>query len=380
MPKTERIHQIDLFRFLAAMGIVCVHYLFRGYKADNLTNLNLLELGGEWVKYCFVAIDLFFIISGFVIALSVRNKSVGHFFRSRVMRIFSVYWLCVCITYTVTMLFGAPRFTVDSVQLIFNLLLLQDFLNIPALDGAYWTMSVEVRFYCLALGYLILYRFKQLKIITLVYWWLALSVVYPLVQHLFLVKVIDLFLMFKWSSAFAAGIIMGEVFKTKKLKTDNVIGLLVCFALTVYHRLIYVAESRVYFQTDISDTLVILVLLAVYLLMLAVVLGKLKWLNQPYFLTFGLITYPLYLLHQRIGYIIFNSLMYDVNKYVLLGGTVILMLIASFLIVRWVAPWITKILDRGFDSILNLTSKKNRGTPLALENKVRSAKRDSSKK
>lgn len=380
MSRTERIHQIDLFRFIAAVGIVCVHYLFRGYKADNLTHLNLLELGGEWVKYCFVAIDLFFIISGFVIFLSVRNKSLGFFFKSRTMRIFPVYWLCVCVTYAVTILYGEPRFTASWSQLIFNLLLLQDFLNIQPLDGAYWTMSVEVRFYCLTMAYLLMYRFKKIKIVNLAYWWLVLSILYPFVQHIFLVKVVDLFLMFKWSSAFAAGIIMGEIFKSKRLTAKNGIGLVVCFALTIYHRLIYVAESRAYFQTDISDTIVILVLLAVYLLMLSVVLGKLKWLNKPYFFTLGLLTYPLYLLHQRIGYIIFNNLMYDVNKYVLLGGTFILMLAASFLIVRWVAPWTTKFLNRALETFLNVISNRSADTNAAIATKINPISRNAFKK
>lgn len=381
MSKTERIHQIDLFRFIAALGIVSAHYLFRGYKADNLTDLNLLDLGGEWVKYFFVAIDLFFIISGFVITLSIRNTALGHFFRSRIVRIFSVYWLCVGITYIITIAYGAPRFTASFSQLFLNLMLLQDFLGVPPLDGAYWTMSLEVRFYCLAMAYLFVCRFKRIRIINLVHWWLGLSILYPFVQDFFLVKVIDLFLMFKWSSTFCAGIIMGGIFKSKKLDTSKIIGLIVCFSLSIYHRLLYVEESRLYFQTHLSDTIVVLVMLAVYLLMLSVVLGKLQWLNKPYFLTFGLLTYPLYLLHQRIGYIIFNNLMHSVNRYILLLGTVLIMLLASFLIVRWIAPWTTKVLEKVFGSLLGYarTDGKSSEERLAVKSKpaLRSKRKES---
>ncbi len=357
MNKDERIYQIDLYRFIAAMGVLSAHYLFRGFKADNLTNLNLLDLGGEWVKYCFVFIDLFFIISGFVIALSVKNKSLNHFFKSRVMRIFSVYWICVSITYLVTEFYGAPWFTATFSQFLINLSLLQDFLNVPSLDGAYWTMSVELRFYCLAMVYLFLYRYRKIKIITLAYWWLIVSILQLLVQDYFIIKVLNLFLMFQWSSAFVAGIIMGEISKTKKVTTIQSIGLLGCLILSIYHRLIYIEEARLYFKTDISDYISIIAILTVYVIMLAAVLGKMKWLNKPYFLTLGLITYPLYLLHQHIGYIIFNTLMYDMNKYVLLGGTVLLMILSSYIIVRWVAPPISSFLDIVLDKVIRLITK-----------------------
>jgi peptidoglycan/LPS O-acetylase OafA/YrhL len=137
-----------------------------------------LELAGEWIKYCAVFIDLFFIISGFVIALSVSNKSVSYFFKSRVVRLFSVYWLCAFITYMVTLFFGAPRFHATLGQFLFNLTLLQDFFDVERLDGAYWTMSVELRFYALTLDYLILYRYKKIKISTIAYIYMASVISY----------------------------------------------------------------------------------------------------------------------------------------------------------------------------------------------------------
>jgi peptidoglycan/LPS O-acetylase OafA/YrhL len=152
---------------LLPLSVLCWSTIF--IEDSKLINLSFLELAGEWIKYCAVFIDLFFIISGFVIALSVSNKSVSYFFKSRVVRLFSVYWLCAFITYMVTVFFGAPRFHATLGQFLFNLTLLQDFFDVERLDGAYWTMSVELRFYALALGYLILYRYKKIKISTIAY-------------------------------------------------------------------------------------------------------------------------------------------------------------------------------------------------------------------
>ncbi|WP_419214154.1 acyltransferase family protein [Maribacter sp. X9] len=346
MPIKRRIYQIDLLRFIAAIGIMLAHYLFRGFKADNLTNLSFLELGGEWIKYCFVFIDLFFIISGFVITLSVRNKSLSYFFKSRVMRIFSVYWLCVFITYVVTILFGAPRFTVTFGQFLFNLTLLQDFFDIKRLDGAYWTMSVELRFYALAMAYLFIYKFRKIRLETISYTWLALSTLFVFAQNNIIAKVLDLFLMFEWSPAFIAGIVMAKIYTSKKLRLSQGVTILLCFVLSAYHRYIYLLESMEYYHVDLSETIAFFAILSIYLIMLAVTMGKLSWLNKPYFWHLGIMTYPLYLLHQRIGYIIFNNLMGHVNKYLILSGTIILMISLSFIIVKWVSAPLSNFLDK----------------------------------
>lgn len=36
MPVKKRIYQIDLLRFVTGVGIMLVHYLYRGFKADKL--------------------------------------------------------------------------------------------------------------------------------------------------------------------------------------------------------------------------------------------------------------------------------------------------------------------------------------------------------
>ena len=353
MPVKQRIYQIDLLRFIAALGIMLVHYLYRGFKADNLTNLSFLELAGDWVKYCAAFIDLFFIISGFVITLSVSNKSVSYFFKSRVVRLFSVYWLCAFITYMVIVFFGAPRFTATFGQFLFNLTLLQDFFDIERLDGAYWTMSVELRFYALALGYLILYRYHKIKVTTIAYIWLALAIIFPFVQGNILVRILDLFLMFEWAPAFIGGMLMAEIYKGKKISIKNGVAIFICFILSTFHRMIYAKMAMIIYQETFSQVIIVAVMFSVYAIMLTVILGRLKWLNKPYFLYLGIMTYPLYLLHQRIGYIIFNNLMGHFNKYIILVGTITLMITISYIIVKFVAGPLSNYLEKYLGLIID---------------------------
>ena len=75
MKKNNRIYQIDLFRFVAALSVVLYHYLFRGWAADNMSDVNFSEIG-HFFQYGYLGVHLFFIISGFVILLSIKHKSI----------------------------------------------------------------------------------------------------------------------------------------------------------------------------------------------------------------------------------------------------------------------------------------------------------------
>ncbi|HET7776717.1 MAG TPA: hypothetical protein VFK74_10140 [Azospira sp.] len=63
--------------------------------------------------------------------------------------------------------------------------------------------------------------------------------------------------------------------------------------------------------------------------MFLVALGRTGFLGRRPWLTLGALTYPLYLLHQNIGYMIFNAWYPLVDPHLLLWGTVVLMLLAS---------------------------------------------------
>jgi peptidoglycan/LPS O-acetylase OafA/YrhL len=58
--------------------------------------------------------------------------------------------------------------------------------------------------------------------------------------------------------------------------------------------------------------------------------------------TAGLCTYPLFLIHQHIGFMLFNSYGVGENKYVLLVITLWLMLLLSFVIVKYIEPCLSK--------------------------------------
>ena len=73
----ERLNSIQLLRFVAASLVVLVH-------------------GAQWSPG-FVGVDIFFVISGFVIATVLPRTTFKGFVRSRFIRIFPIYWLCLAL-------------------------------------------------------------------------------------------------------------------------------------------------------------------------------------------------------------------------------------------------------------------------------------------
>ena len=58
----QRVNEIDLLRFVAALLVVVFHYAFRGYAADGLTALPYPELASA-AKYGYLDVQLFFLIT-----------------------------------------------------------------------------------------------------------------------------------------------------------------------------------------------------------------------------------------------------------------------------------------------------------------------------
>jgi len=64
--------------------------------------------------------------------------------------------------------------------------------------------------------------------------------------------------------------------------------------------------------------------------------------NSPKFVKIGMLTYPLYLIHQHIGFIIFNHLHPYLNKYLLLSAVIGIMLVVAYLLSDRIELWIIK--------------------------------------
>lgn len=340
MSESKRIYQIDLFRFIAASAVVLYHYLYRGYAAGNMSLLGFDGVG-EYFKYGYLGVDLFFIISGFVIAFSIKHLSLRKFCYSRFKRLYPMYWICLLLTFIVSYLWGAPRYHVTFTQLLANLTMVQKLWGQGDVDGAYWSLYVELKFYLIIALFLILNRFKKISLDYLVYFWLALPTLKLLLGRSVIYAAIYEFFLLDWSAYFIAGIIFCQIFLNGP-QIKYFLLLPVCL-----YRSIDGAVGRIHwlertFHSDISPYIIGATIVVFYLLMLLVSCKKLQAINSSGFVKIGMLTYPLYLIHQHIGFIIFNHLYLYLNKYLLLSGVIILMLALAYLLSDRIEPRIMK--------------------------------------
>jgi peptidoglycan/LPS O-acetylase OafA/YrhL len=113
---------------------------------------HVLAPGEGGFLYGAFGVGVFFLISGFVIPISLRKLSTGQFLVRRFFRIYPVYWFCLLISlvmYAVSSWYWSTPLS-ERVTWPFiarNLSLLHSAMGIPSLDFVCWSLAVEVKFY-----------------------------------------------------------------------------------------------------------------------------------------------------------------------------------------------------------------------------------------
>lgn len=325
MASKDRFYEIDLLRFLAALAVVLYHYAFRGFAEGGYSPVEYPVLG-EFFKYGAYGVQLFFIISGFVILMTATKRDAAHFVISRITRLYPAFWVCVSLTALVIMWKGGALFQVDLIQYILNLSMVSGFVGVEMVDGVYWTLLVELKFYALIFVLLIFGQIHRIE--WFLAFWLVLtgiSLVLPLP------KIITFLFLTEWSAFFIAGALFYLIHqKGLDLIRGGMLGLSLVLALFENLRQIEGLEQMYnsYFSSVVTSALVC----SFYVAFLLISLGKTKHFRSEKLVKLGVLTYPLYLIHQNIGFIIFHELGDSVNRYVLLVGLVLVMMLAAWLI------------------------------------------------
>lgn len=167
-PDAVRFSELDGLRGLAAAAVMIYHLSGRSrYEGEPPLFFSM-----PWGAY---GVQLFFMISGFVILMSARRaKRPRDFFVSRVSRLYPPYWIAVSVTALLAFGVGVPTYHGDlnCWGIVANYTMLQRWMGVPNVDEVYWTLGVELQFYVLMFVLLVLTRCRlQAKLLL----WLALA-------------------------------------------------------------------------------------------------------------------------------------------------------------------------------------------------------------
>lgn len=323
--KSHRVNEIDLLRFIAALAVVIFHYTFRGYAADGMSTMPYPELA-PYSKYGYLGVNLFFMISGFVILMTAASGNLRSFVVSRVVRLYPGFWACCTITFLLTLAIGAPRYSATFNQYWVNMSMLSGFLNVPDMDAVYWSLFVEIRFYALVAFILLIGKIERAQTLLLV--WLVASIVLQFLR----IGMLRSLLIVDFSAYFIAGALYFIVWE-KGLSRSRAAIITAAWGLALYQSLHdVVPRLQQYYATSMNSMITAIVISTFFVVFLCIALGQTRIIANKRWLVVGGLTYPLYLLHQNIGFMIFNFAYPAINRHLLLWGTLIFMLCSAYAI------------------------------------------------
>lgn len=288
----SRFAQLDVLRFIAAIAVVAYHYTYRYGDPRSSLSANSTLHG-------YLGVDLFFMISGFVMLWSARGRTAGAFVKARVLRLYPEFWICVLLSAAAFHYFrDLLGRQIDLRMVISNLTMIPQFLGAEYVDDVYWTLGVELKFYALLWVVLLARQMKNMEV--LLYGWLAVAVLAVsldsgLVRSLVLYPVGPLFI---------AGSLFFLVYDSG-WNFRRVAALSCCLILGIMQALQRMPDFISATHVDVRSQLTTGLLIFVFF-------GTFAWLARrpstmrasPLIVWLGALTYPLYLLHN-IGRTIF---------------------------------------------------------------------------
>ena len=154
--KEKKLESIQVLRGISVILITYIHAVQHYPKRDNY---NFFVITENFTNFCASGVDLFFVISGFIMMYITKSKKISFktFLLKRFNRIVPYYWIWT-IVFAVLMWFFSNNYIKDPLNIIASIL----FIPMMALDGSRqpvlsvgWTLNHETLFYfCFGLIYL----------------------------------------------------------------------------------------------------------------------------------------------------------------------------------------------------------------------------------
>lgn len=314
-----RLAALDALRFLAAAAVVLYHFTGRTSSAWGDGQTERLAGAGQWTSYGSLGPELFFVISGFVILMTAWGRPTAQVVASRVARLYPAYWVAVLLTGALLLLVWPEGKQVTPHQVLVNLTMMQPLLGVDHVDGVYWTLWTELRFYLL-LGVFSLVGITRRRVVgvALAWPWLALLAERSGVPGLGSLLIAD------YAPLFAAGMALYVLVGDRESAERRVLpwaAVVVNTALAV--ALVVPSRAAVLERTTGYAPSVVLLGVAVVgcvAIVALVVLTRVRRWEHRGLVALGTLTYPLYLVHEYWGLAVISLLAEHVPAVVALGA------------------------------------------------------------
>jgi peptidoglycan/LPS O-acetylase OafA/YrhL len=335
-----RMASLDLLRLVAALAVVGFHYLFRGAAPDGFLDAGY-PAAAPFAIFGYLGVNLFFLISGFVIAWSAEGRSWREFAIARFARLYPGYLLCMTASFLVLAVFRDPRLPGDVAGYLANIPMFAPALGRPFMDGVYWSIVLEIVFYGWIALLLMTGLFQRWRLPVIAVWLLLAA------ANEFVLKsgAVRMALLTEYAPFFAGGMLAQHMVAKVRSAEATVLALaaflLSCNTLTVTQ-----GWMQAHYGVSLSLGQLLYADLGIHALFAGAVLSRHRIAPTSFIMLLGGLTYPLYLLHQNIGYLALNALSPHLGRWTALAAVTGGMLAAAWLVCRFVETPVRKPMIR----------------------------------
>ena len=343
----KRIIGLDLLRIFAAFTIMTYHYFYIGPIQGFYSNevFHRLCFWGEF------GVDVFFLLSGFVILISTEYvKSSAKFLIGRAKRIYPAYIICSLFT----MFCGFLMPDTNKVDLFHrwlnSLMFYSDVWGGATLSNIYWTLLVEIKFYILVAIIMKIGIWKNYKYQILFLWCLIAIINNFSINN----NMLNILFNLKYAGHFTLGIIL-YLLKNRKERSYWMGTIIVMSVWLIYRNMLahtnWIRSLTEIQYTDIDIFLGMIFIISVFILSIEI--------QNCLFLTrftsfLGALSYTFYLIHADFGYFIrtqyyirlvvwFPNLLKVVNEHIIMLSECLMSFIISVIFLK-----ISTIIAHGF--------------------------------
>lgn len=298
--KKNKIIECDWIRALAAIAVIFYHYTMR-YPALFETKIDY-KIN---FTYGSSGVNIFFLLSGFLTLYALKPKAMSkEYLKKRIKRLYPEYWICLIITGLIEIFFLKELFP-GLKAFIINFSMLQNFIGVSNIDGAYWTLAYEIRFYIVIFLLILIKKIK--KITPICYGWMGIIALqiflYNISGETLIVKLLDYVFMPSYAAPFIIGIFLFNLTKNIQDKFSW-IGILSAVFIS------YIEQEKHYCITLVVFTIIFIIIIVMRwkVVKYETFIAKIEESRIKPLSFIAKISYPMYLLHQYIGYVILQQL------------------------------------------------------------------------
>lgn len=303
----KRLDYLDLLRVLALGSVICFHYFFNGIAKGTVTSVTLPGFS-HIAKYGYLGVELFFLISGFVILYSTQNRTAREFVKKRFLRLYPMYWMAIILIYLITILpfwsNKGPKFS----KVLINLTMFPTAFGEDWVDAAHWFLARELQLYVFVAIVLAIGIGRHLP--NIFCWW-AITI---FIWNLFDLPQFGIWYFSGYFALISGGAIIFSI-REWGLTPLRFISLLAAYFCSVETRMAKSESLAVRRNTTYDKYVVALLVTVAFLLILATLSSRISSINLKWAGIAGAITYPLFLIHGRLGLLSIQNLANDSNKY-----------------------------------------------------------------